>query len=222
MNSELPGRVLVTSGPTRAYIDRIRYIANTSSGALGSRIVAALADVGLPVVHLHGYGSEIPDPGGRPGLIESVPVTTVDDLIQAIHECARAGDVTAVVHAMAVLDYVPESRFDGKKKSGDDIWDIRLVRTPKVIGMMRELLPDAFFVGFKLETGVSEQGLRESALRLLDAHGLDLVVANDLERVGPKRHEAVCFGKDGLTLGRFSTKDEIAGFIAGEIAGRRR
>lgn len=216
------GRVLVTSGPTRAYIDRVRYIANTSSGALGSLVVSELLMREIPVVHLYGIGSETPDTAGAGSLYESVQVTTVDDLIAAVRTVAGSGDIAAVVHAMAVLDYVPASTFEGKKKSGkEETWDIRLVRTPKVIGIMRELMPEAFFVGFKLEAGVTEDHLAESALGLLRTYSLDLVVANDLDTVDRDRHEAICFGKgEHRALGRFTTKAEIAGYLAGVIAGR--
>lgn len=161
------GRVLVTSGPTRAYVDRIRYFSNTSSGALGSLIVESLVKRDIPVVHLYGTGSDVPDVSGG-NLLESLKITTVDDLIDAVKKIAADGDITAVVHAMAVLDYVPESLLDTKKESGEEHWDIRLIRTPKVIELIRRLMPDAYCIGFKLEAGIGEKRLIEKAGALLD------------------------------------------------------
>ena len=212
-------RVLVTSGPTRAYFDRIRYIANTSSGALGARIVEALVRRGIPVLHMYGIGSRTPVVGNS-ALLKSVEVVTVDDLIESLRDCAESDDIGATVHAMAVLDYVPESEVAGKKSSEDGNWDIRLIKTPKVIGLMKELFPRAYSVGFKLETGISEDELVNRAGALQEKHGLDLVVANLIEHVGEHHHEAVIIGGGRNILGAFSSKEDIAAELADRIAER--
>lgn len=212
-------RVLVTSGPTRAYIDRVRYIANTSSGALGARIVDELLRRGIPVEHLYGTGSEHADESREP-LLRSIEITSVDDLIATIKKVAGEERITAVVHAMAVLDYVPATVLEGKKASGDDSWMLRLKKTPKVIGIMRRLLPEACFVGFKLEAGVAEQELVRKAGFLMRGNNLDLVVANDLDKVGSERHSALLITKGNKIVARPEQKPDIAvkivDFITGE------
>ncbi|MFC1693816.1 phosphopantothenoylcysteine decarboxylase [Candidatus Latescibacterota bacterium] len=206
------GRVLVTSGPTRAYIDRIRYIANTSSGVLGARIVESLISRNIAVTHIRGTGSEKPNINNAP-FFESVESETIDDVISSIKTAASHGDIEAVVHAMAVLDYVPEKRYEAKKSSGDDYWDIRLVRTPKVISILREVMPEAYIVGFKLEVGVSEEELVRRAGVPLNKYGLDIVVANDLDTVSETHHEAVFVGPGCKIIGRADTKEKIARII---------
>lgn len=207
------GRVLVTSGPTRAPIDRVRYIANTSSGALGARIVEALVSRGAGVKLIIGEGAERPAvPEG--GQLEIIPIATIEDLVEQVRSAAADGDIRAVVHAMAVLDYVPERGLDEKHPSDSPFWDIRLVRTPKVTALIRELMPDACTVGFKLEAGVSGEELVRRALASLRKHRLHLVVANDLDRVGPESHEAIFIDSGGVIIGRASTKREIADAVA--------
>jgi len=205
-------RVMVTSGPTRAYIDRIRYIANTSSGALGSRIIEVLVSHGIPVIHLHGCGSEYPNVNDNL-LLETIEVETVNDLINSVKRVSLRGDICAVVHAMAVLDYVPESTLKDKKPSGDKFWDIRLKKTPKVLSIIRELIPDAYTVGFKLEIDVSEEELVRRAGVLLAKNNLDLVVANDLEKVSGDYHKAVIVGPENTIIARMDTKEKIAELI---------
>jgi len=205
-------RVLVTSGPTRGYIDRIRYVANSSSGKLGSRIIEALVSQGIPVIHLHGCGSEYPNVNDNL-LLETIEVETVNDLINSVKRVSLRGDICAVVHAMAVLDYVPESTLKDKKPSGDTFWDIRLKRTQKVISIIRELMPDAYTVGFKLETDVTEEELVKRACVLLTKNNLDLVVANDLERVSGDYHKAVIVGPENTIVARTDTKEKIAELI---------
>lgn len=207
------GRVLVTSGPTREYIDRIRYFSNTSSGALGSEIVMALITHDIPVVHIYGYGSKTPKVYGRQQL-ESHEVVTIEDLIYAVKKIAAYGNIKAVVHSMAVLDYIPDSKLTSKKKSGEDFWNIRLIRTPKVIEIMRELMPDVYFVGFKLEAGVTEEELFESASVLLNKYLLDVVIANDIDNVNEKQHKAIFVGKENHIISRPNTKKEIAEKLA--------
>ncbi len=185
MTTDKPSsRILVTSGPTRAWIDRVRYIANASTGALGASIVQSLADRGFRVLHIAGRGAELPVLAAG-GMVDTRIVETVGDLVSAVRDAAASGDIRAIVHAMAVLDYEPERMLDEKRPSDTDSWEIRLVRTPKVTSIMRELMPDARFIGFKLETGVSGDELVRRALVSLTTHGLDLVVANDLDTVGP-------------------------------------
>jgi phosphopantothenoylcysteine synthetase/decarboxylase len=201
--------VMVTSGPTKAWIDRIRYIANTSSGAVGARIAEAFANRGYTVYHLRGCGAELPSLDGV-GHVTDISVETVDDLIRFVREQAGNEDITAVVHVMAVLDYVPQARRDDKKSSGDETWSLELVRTPKVTALIRELLPDVPVVGFKLEAGVSEDELIRRAVVSRNTYDLSAVVANDMDRVGPERHEALLIGPDDRVAARCATKREIA------------
>ena len=210
--SESP-RVLVTSGPTRAWLDQVRYIANTSTGALGASIVEALVDRGIPVTHIIGEGGERPTCEDSV-LYEPVEVTTLDDLVAAVKTIAGTRDIRAVVHSMAVLDYVPGDVATGKKSSDSPVWDMQLVRAPKVIDLIHERMPEAVLVGFKLEAGIDEAELVARAERLRAKNDLALVVANDIERIHGDCHEAIFVGTDSAILGRAATKVDIARYIA--------
>lgn len=207
-------RVLVTSGPTRAYIDRIRYIANTSTGELGARIVESLIARKIPVVHLFGAESELPAVEDE-SLHETVGIVTFDDLLNAVDGISERDDIGAVVHAMAVLDYTPVSpSLDVKRKSLDTYWNISLVQSPKITPILRAGLPDAYFIGFKLEAGVNENELVMRATQSLEKYGLDAVVANDLNDVSSGRHRALVIGPENKILARCDTKADIARAIA--------
>ncbi len=171
---------------------------------------------GIPVIHLHGYGSEHPNVKDNL-LVETIEVKTVNDLINSVRSVSSRVDICAVVHAMAVLDYVPESTLRDKKPSGDKFWDIRLKRTQKVISIIRELMPDAYTVGFKLEIDVAEEELVRHAGVLLTKNNLDLVVANDLDSVSDDYHKAVIVGPENTIIARIDTKEKIAELITGFI-----
>jgi len=51
---------------------------------------------------------------------------------------------------MAVSDYRIKDAFDGKISSDADEVTITLIKTPKIIAMLRKLAPKAIIVGFKL------------------------------------------------------------------------
>ncbi|HOS93527.1 MAG TPA: phosphopantothenoylcysteine decarboxylase [Armatimonadota bacterium] len=214
----LTGRhVLITSGPTQAPIDAVRYIANTSSGALGAHTADAALDAGASVLLVHGPGSIVPQPHPR---LTLSPVRTVDDLIATLQRQLAATRFDAIAHAMAVLDYVPEAAGTGKIPSGQDHIDLRLVPTPKVIDRVREWAPDSLLIGFKLVAGESDEGLRQAALTLLRRSGADLVVANDMVQIQAGEHRAVFIEPSGRTAGAFVGKAAIAEALVREIAAR--
>ncbi|MBQ2788644.1 MAG: phosphopantothenoylcysteine decarboxylase, partial [Thermoguttaceae bacterium] len=47
-------KILITSGPTRQYLDPIRFLTNASSGRLGAAIAQAALDAGFEVVVVSG------------------------------------------------------------------------------------------------------------------------------------------------------------------------
>lgn len=206
--------MLITSGPTRGPIDAVRYISNRSSGRLGCRIAEEAVGRGANVVLVAGPESRRPDLASLPEearpRLRVVPVETVDDLIGALRNEIRARSPDAIVHAMAVLDYVPESPEHVKTPSGRESWTIRLVRTPKVIKKIRRWAPDACLVQFKLEVGLCDEELSRMALESLRRNRADLVVANDVDRIRDERHPALILDREGHVLARPATKREIA------------
>jgi len=94
----------------------------------------------------------------------------------------------AVVHSMAVLDFAPAETRPGKLSSAHEQWVLRLVPTPKAIEIVKELAPQTFLVGFKLEVAKSPQELAAIALEALRRNRCDLVVANDQREIDAGRH----------------------------------
>ena len=211
-------RVLITLGPTEAPIDAVRRIVNTSSGATGCAIAEAVLAAGAEVVVLRGPGSRSPQPHRR---LRGVPVRTVPDLLEvAGHELAAAR-FHAVVHAMAVLDYVPDAAASAKVESGQDEWLLRLVPTPKVIDRIRTWAPDALLIGFKLVVNETPQGMVEAALKLLMRSGADVVIANDLSLMDGDRHEALFVERDGAVSAQAHDERAIADEVVRRIAAWR-
>jgi phosphopantothenoylcysteine synthetase/decarboxylase len=196
MENPLKGkRIAITSGPTHAPIDAVRFISNRSTGALGLAIAELCLQKGACVTFFHGPGSLLPPL--RKGL-EIVEIETVNDLI---------------LHAMAVLDYVPETETKGKIPSGKQSLTLRLVRTPKVINRIKQFSPQTILVGFKLEVGAPKESLRRSAKAMMAASQSDFVLANDLRTIEQGTHSGYLLDRKGGFLGPIEGKAAIAAAV---------
>ncbi len=170
--------ILITSGPTRGIIDAVRYISNRSSGRLGSMIADEALRQGARVTFIRGPGSV--KPTAESNTLRIIDVETVGDVIAAVEDVLTSDPADAIIHLMAVLDYAPAETLAEKTPSGRDEWAIKLVKTPKVIKLIRRMAPDAFLVSFKLEVNCTEEELIRIAHESLQRNGSQLVVANDL------------------------------------------
>jgi len=208
-------RLLITSGPTIGPIDAVRFVSNRSSGALGALIARQALHAGAHVTFVHGMHSRTPDPHPRLRLVE---IATVDDVIRVMERDLTGGGHDAVVHAMAVLDYVPADPSEQKTASGQDEWIIRLVRTPKAIQQIKRWAPGVFLVGFKLEVGKTESELVKIGHESLTRNNADLVVVNDLTQIDAQRHVAYIVGPNGDVRASCETKGEIADKLVDLVA----
>ncbi len=207
--------ILVTSGPTRVPLDDLRFISTRSSGWLGVMIARELLSCGAGVTFIHGAGSIKPAPQEALHLIE---VETVDQLIRAV-EGLRDRRFDAIFHVMAVSDFAPEEVRKGKVSTqGEGVWEIRLLRTPKVIKLIRDIWPQSLLVGFKLEAGLDRAGLVERAGELISSSGADMVVANDITQITEDSHVAYIVSKTGDVSEAAQTKGEIAARLVKQTA----
>jgi len=223
---DLKGRnILITSGPTRGYIDAVRFISNKSSGKLGTTVALEVLKRGARVTFVYGVGSIIPDVAlldknciSRLTLIE---IETIDDLVTTIYERLKENLYDAIVHAMAVLDYTPEKNSGGKITSNKDRLAVTCVRTPKIIKLIRKLWPHAFLIGFKLEVGLSRDELIERAYTSLMESGADLVVANNQDEIVGDKHRAYLINSHKEIEAECDSKQAISNslmnFISGQI-----
>jgi len=198
-----------------APIDAVRFIANRSSGALGRWIGTRAVERGAHVTFVYGARSLTPPAHPRLRLVE---ISTVDDLLRVMERELSGGHYDAVIHAMAVLDYVPARAVEEKVASGRDEWTVRLVRTPKVITRIKRWAPDVLLFGFKLEVGTSEPELISVAYESLKRNDADFVVANDLTQIDGERHVAHIVDSEGKVRARCETKREIADELTKLIA----
>jgi len=203
--------VLLTYGPTRGYLDAMRFLTNQSTGRLGALLVSKLAQAGFRVYALQGKGAIRPRiPGACKDLVTLVEVDTVSSVLEESEGYLSHASPFAVIHAMAVLDYEPAMTENRKVPSGRAEWTVRLKPTPKVIQYLRRCAPNSRLISFKLEKGLDETSLAARALASLKRSQSDLVVANDLSSIKGSRHPALLVDPKGTILARPRTKTEIA------------
>ncbi len=206
--------ILITAGSTRGYLDAVRYITNTSTGKLGSEIAYVAMSYGAVVTYVYGAESMLPVIQDRndikPSQLKLIEIETNDDLVNVIREKLNKKKFDAIVHAMAVADYVPFRTKPDKTPSKKKEWLLRLVKTPKVIAIIRDMWPDALLVGFKLEVNRTKADLIKTARRFLKKSRANVIVANDYKNISSKSHIAYMVAGDSKTPKPLKGKSEIA------------
>jgi len=203
-------RVLVTAGATREYIDPIRYITNASSGKMGVAMAEEAEFRGAEVTLIRTKGSV-------PSFVENqIEVETVEEMLEAIENELTAKRYDVVVLAAAVSDFKVKERAGVKIKSGKPL-TLELEPTPKIIDRVKELQPDTFLVGFKAETGLSEEELVNAARKQIERAGSDLVVANTLKAFGSDENEVLLVTRDSVKKLPLMSKRELAEMLWDEI-----
>ena len=224
-------KIVITAGGTSEPIDDVRKITNTSTGSLGLAIGRAFLDGHRDridkIYYLHGEKAAYPEDE----LVEPITVGGTMDLMDKLEMILETDRIDAVVHAMAVSDYmvdqvttveairtgVKSDAISGNKISStiDDL-AIILKRTPKVIGIIKKISPQSKLVGFKLLSNVPHEELMDVASHLMEKNDCDFVLANDLSEIGEGRHRGYLLHRDG-TVDTMETKQEIAEMIAKRI-----
>lgn len=172
---DLRGRkVLVTAGPTQEALDPVRYLTNHSTGKMGCAIARMAMLRGADVTLVAGPLAVPPPP-----FVEMVPITTAEEMFEAV--TARAEEMDFIFKAAAVADYTPAVRHSEKVKKKDGELTLSLRRTRDILGYLGEHRGAGQVIcGFSMET---EDLLKNSAAKLRDKH-VDMICANSLRTAG--------------------------------------
>jgi phosphopantothenoylcysteine decarboxylase / phosphopantothenate---cysteine ligase len=161
-------RILITSGPTRQYLDPVRYLTNSSSGRMGQALAEAALALQHEVVIVSG-----PVAVEYPAAAEIHPVVSTEDLLEVCQRLFPACD--GAIGAAAPCDYRPRKVAEHKlAKTGEPLL-LELIETPDVMATLGATKrPSQWLVGFALET--DDQRFR--ALMKLEKKSCDLIVLN--------------------------------------------
>lgn len=182
--------VLITAGPTREYLDPIRFLTNDSSGRMGFALAEKARALGAKVLLVSGPARISPPKGVR-----FFPVFSAAEMRKAVLRQLRKADV--VIASAAVSDWRFSKTAAHKiKKTGRPLL-LRLVPNPDILKEIGELKKkgkiSSMLVGFALET----RDRLENAAKKLRRKNLDLIVANTPFSLGGSRSRLAVLSRSG-------------------------
>lgn len=210
-------KVLITAGPTRAFLDEVRYISNFSSGKLGFNLASVLVKKGADVYVVAGPTSQ---PFETLRLKKFFPVETNAEMLSAVLRVCEKDQPQWAIFSAAVLDFVPKKKSSGKVSSAKKNWTIELEAAPKIIDVVQERHPEIKRIGFKLEWEKRRgAALKSFAKKQLQKRALEYLVVNFLEEIEGTRHRASIFDRN-LDHTTVHSKEEIAKELTCHVLGR--
>ena len=179
-------KVLITAGPTREWLDPVRFFSNPSSGKMGYAVAAAAVEAGYDVDLVSGP-VVISEPVG----VRFHDVETALEMYDVVEELF--GECDVFISVAAVGDWRPAEYHAQKVKKGAEVQTLELVPNPDILWTMAARKQEGqVVVGFCAET----EELESNARKKLEGKDLDWIAGN---YVGPESGEGG-FGSDRNTL----------------------
>jgi phosphopantothenoylcysteine decarboxylase/phosphopantothenate--cysteine ligase len=180
-------RILITSGPTRQYIDPVRYLTNASSGRMGCALTAAALDRGHDAIVVSG-----PVSIRYPAAARVIPVVSTDEMLEACRREFPACD--GLIATAAPCDYRPQQVLSEKiSKTGQPLL-LQLLETPDIVANLGAgKRPTQWIVGFALET--TDRRIR--AQLKLEKKSCDLIVLNGPQAIDAETNVVEVMNRSG-------------------------
>ncbi len=172
-------KVLITGGPTREYIDDIRFISNPSTGKMGVALAEAASGLGADVEYISGP-TALPDPLN----CKTVHVETAEEMKAAVLQKFHGQDI--VIMSAAVEDIKPKHTAKGKLKKDKTPENLELERTDDILKELGEKKEDQILVGFSVEV----KNELNNSIEKMKKKNLDWIIVNN------PSHKGAAFASD--------------------------
>ena len=204
-------RAIVTTGPTKEYIDPVRYISNESSGKQGYEIALELSRLGIKTTLISGptkikYDNEI----------KVKKVVTGKEMLEAVK---RKLPTHIAVCAAAVSDFKPIYSEKNKIKK-NQIKEIKIEKNPDILSFLgkNNRFKPKLLIGFSAET---ENLIKNSKIKMQEKF-CDMIVANDVSKKDRGFHsdfnEILIIDKNGkIEKVKKNSKKFVASIVAKKI-----
>jgi phosphopantothenoylcysteine decarboxylase / phosphopantothenate---cysteine ligase len=203
-------KAIVTAGPTREYIDPVRYISNESSGKQGYEIAIALNKLGITTTLITGP-SNLVSPKG----LKTKKITSADEML---NEVKKSLPVDLAVCTAAVTDFKPANKNQNKiKKESLNLKTINFVKNDDILEYIckNNKYRPRLVAGFSAET----VNVIKNSINKMKKKRCDLIFANDVSQKG------IGFNSDYNSISIIDKKGNIRvipknkkSFIANKIA----
>ena len=166
-------KAIVTAGPTREYIDPVRYISNESSGKQGYEIALALNKLGIKTTLITGPSNLISP--------KDLKVKKIISAEEMLNEVKKSLPVDLAVCAAAVADFKPAKKNKNKIKKEDmNFKSINFIKNNDILEYISKNNKHrpSLVAGFSAET----ENLTKNSLRKMKKKNCDLIFANDISQ----------------------------------------
>lgn len=206
-------KILVTAGPTKEFIDPVRFISNASSGKMGYAIANQLYKLGADVTLVT----------GPTNIKSNLPENKIHQVISALEMLdvcsSHFKQIDAAIFTAAVADYRPLSMESSKIKKNENTMSIELVKNPDIafeFGKVKS--SNQVSIGFALETDhIVEYGTNKMTKKKFDFIVLN-TTNNNGEGFGFDTNKISILHKDlSLKTYGLKTKEEVANDIIDEL-----
>jgi phosphopantothenoylcysteine decarboxylase/phosphopantothenate--cysteine ligase len=182
--------ILITSGPTRQYLDPVRYLTNASSGRMGAALAQAALEQGHQVTLVSG-----PVDVDYPRDARVIPVITTPEMMKVATDIFASAD--GLIGAAAPCDYMPKRVETSKlSKTGHGL-HLELIETPDVVATLgASKKSNQWVVGFALET----DDVRFRSIVKMSKKCCDMIVSNQADAMNSDSNSVEILYKDGRVL----------------------
>lgn len=201
-------RILITSGPTRQFLDPVRYLTNASSGRMGCALAASALAAGHQVTVVSGpVNIEYPEQ------VSVVHVVTTEEMLSTVQRLFPEHD--GLIGAAAPCDYMPRKTQTEKISKDGRPLQLELIETPDVVATAAaKKRPNQWVVGFALET----EDQRFRAIVKMQRKCCDLMVSNGPAAIDSEVNQVEILLPDGTVLAEVrGTKAKVAQEIMNSI-----
>lgn len=160
-------KIVITAGPTREFIDKVRFISNPSSGKMGFELATESVLRGGETILISGSTNLNPPPN-----LNFIRVDSAEEMYNEVSK--YFDDANYLIMSSAVCDFKPIERFDEKIKKEDFSYELKLEPTIDILKEMGKRKKNQKLVGFALET----QNVFENAKKKLIEKNLDMLIIN--------------------------------------------
>ncbi|HOV21888.1 MAG TPA: phosphopantothenoylcysteine decarboxylase [bacterium] len=194
-------KIVITAGPTREFIDPVRFISNPSTGKIGYLIAEKLKSKGHSVTLISGPSCLKP-----PEKVKIVNVISAEDMKREVLGYFPECDI--LIMSSAVGDWKPEIKSNKKLKRKKE-WYLKLIPNPDILKEVSKIKKkNQIIIGFALET----ENIKENALKKLKGKKLDLIIADTPGFFGDSISSKVIFISKDEKIEEFEkiSKEEVA------------
>ncbi|MFH1458981.1 MAG: phosphopantothenoylcysteine decarboxylase [Candidatus Omnitrophota bacterium] len=204
-------RLLITAGPSREYIDPVRFISNPATGLIGYLIAALARRKGHKVKLLTGP-THLKIPAG----VNTIKFNSALELKKLVNKYWAEAD--CIICTAAVGDFRPKIYSRQKLKKSFKLNNIKLVKTPDILAELgKKKKPQQVLVGFALET---DNTIKNAKIKLKEKN-LDFIVANTLNQknnpFGRATYDALILDVSQSIQVKQITKDKLARIILDRV-----